>query len=124
MKTGIVIAGVVALGLILVAAAFVLMKEPDHYNNPYYTLTYSESTEERTLSSYYHGDITVGPTGEYTLLMRNPSDTSGFFSTLGHTEGIDYLWWDVTIDIYAKPNTLYSILRPAFLSSVVTLVHC
>ena len=120
MKTGIVIAGVVALGLVLVVAAFVLMKEPDHYNNPYYTLTYSESTEERTLSSLFHGDITVSPTGEHTSIMKNLSDIYSLLPTLGHREGVDYLWWDVTIDIYAKPNTVYHIQRVAFLSSAVT----
>jgi len=104
-----IIVAVVVLTGVIVYLASDKDKDPDYYEDPYYTVSYSISTEQKTLYRYNQPDITIDPTGRYTYLHTH-SNSYGYSST-GGSLGDDgnYVWWDITIEIYSKPNTNYNV---------------
>ena len=112
MNTNTMIAlGVVACLLVAGGvAAFLLLgnndKDPDYYENPYYTLSYSISTEEKTLTDVYGDQVVTGPTGLYSYsYIYSGTNYIASGGNLGSTGS--FIWWDVQIEIYGKPNELY-----------------
>ena len=79
--------------------------DPDYYENPYYTLTYKESTEDKTLKHYKNGYAVFSPTGLYTQ-MSYPGTINSWSDQYLGDDG-SFIWWDVTIEIYAEPNKAY-----------------
>jgi len=90
--------------------------KPDYYENPYYTLSYTVSNESKTLTTGRGGkEIITYPTGKYTFMLDPNTQYFGGLPTLeqnvnsGVVEDTGYVWWDIVIEIYAKPDTDYGI---------------
>jgi len=110
VKESAVLAVLVVSSLIVggVVGLFILNKDPDHYKNTYYTLSYKESIGEKTFTNPFGDERTTDPTGLYTHTTYYVDEFihGNWGSTLG-SEG-EFIWWDVTIEIYSKPNKVYS----------------
>jgi hypothetical protein len=57
---------------------------------------------DRTLKKIHGDEITTGPTGLYTPTLNSDKSPYWYLGTIG-----DFIWWDVTIEIYAAPDTIY-----------------
>ena len=94
---------------VLVAVAVIAMTvksepDPDYYDDPYYTLTYSVSTEQIPING-----VMKAPSGNYTDIY-----IGGFgfqYWTGGHPTSnpdVGFVWWYVTVEVYSVPNEVYS----------------
>jgi len=98
--------GLVVVGVVWYSATSKDPEDPDHFKSPYYALSYKESYDVKTLKHLYNGTtVTTAPTGIYTDIEYTKGYDFPVNNTLG--DGEQYMWWDVTVEIYAAPNIYF-----------------